>query len=112
MLWAHSTPSCASVWRFSLPLCSRLAPAARAGRQESPAPFRFARIAPAGHSSGQVIAEIEAYSFGDIEALVVGGWGDPAITPEDLVVILPFIQVCAMGGEPKRPGEPSGYAFI
>lgn len=83
----------------------------RAGTYGSPAPVRFARVALAGHSAGQEIAEIAAYSFGDIDALVVGGWGDPGPTVDDLFVLLPSVLVCATGGEPKRPGEPGGYAF-
>jgi pimeloyl-ACP methyl ester carboxylesterase len=83
----------------------------RTGSYESATPIQFARIALAGHSAGQVIAEIAAYSFGDIDALVVGGWGDPVSNAADVVVLLPTIEVCAMGGEPKRPGEPGGYAF-
>jgi pimeloyl-ACP methyl ester carboxylesterase len=83
----------------------------RDGSYLSPAPIGFSRIALAGHSAGQVIAEIAAYSFGDIDALVIGGWGDPFATLDDAVVLLPTIQTCATGGEPKRPGEPSGYAF-
>jgi pimeloyl-ACP methyl ester carboxylesterase len=74
-------------------------------------PIRFARVALAGHSAGQLIAEIAAYSFGDVDALVVGGWGDPGPTLEDSVVLIPTFETCLMGGEPKRAGEPSGYAF-
>jgi pimeloyl-ACP methyl ester carboxylesterase len=83
----------------------------RSGSYQAPGPIRFARVALAGHSAGQLIAEIEAYSFGDIDAFVVGGWGDPVATPADGVALLPTLLTCATGGEPKRPGEPSGYAF-
>jgi pimeloyl-ACP methyl ester carboxylesterase len=83
----------------------------RAGGYESPAPIRFARIALAGHSAGHIIAEIEAYSFKDIDALVVGGWGDLVSNATVAEISLRVIEVCATGGEPKRPGEPSGYAF-
>jgi len=83
----------------------------RAGTYEADAPIRFSRIALAGHSAGQVIAQIAAYSFGDIDALVVGGWGDPVAKAEDFVVLVPTVATCATGGEPKRPGQPAGYAF-
>ena len=83
----------------------------RSGLYQTPAPIRFGRIALAGHSNGQVIAQSEAYSFGDIDALVVGGWGDPVITPADFVSLLPTFQACATGGQPKRPGEPGGYTY-
>jgi pimeloyl-ACP methyl ester carboxylesterase len=83
----------------------------RSGSYEASAPIHFGRVALAGHSSAQQIAEIEAYSFGDIDALVIGGWGDPVGTPAVAVASLPVIEVCATGGEPKRPGEPGGYAY-
>jgi len=75
------------------------------------APIRFSRIALAGHSFGDLIAEVEAYSFGDIDALVVGGWGDPVVTARDVMILEPTIRKCLTGGEPKRPGEPGGYAY-
>ena len=83
----------------------------RAGSYGSPSPIRFARIALAGHSAGQEIAEIAAYSFGDIDALLVGGWGDTSFSVNDLQILLPTILKCVTGGEPKRPGEPGGYAY-
>lgn len=83
----------------------------RDGSYGSDSRIRFSRIALAGHSAGQVIAEIAAYSFGGIDALLVGGWGDPGPTLEDFIILLPTIQTCLMGGEPKRPGEPGGYAY-
>lgn len=83
----------------------------RSGGYQAATPIRFARIALAGHSNGQVIAQIAAYSFGDIDALVVGGWGDPVLTPADVGYLLPTFEKCMTGGEPKRPGGPGGYAF-
>lgn len=83
----------------------------RSGTYHATRPVRFAKVALAGHSNGQVIAQIEAYSFGDIDALAVGGWGDPAPSPDGAASLRPTILVCATGGEPKRPGEPAGYAY-
>jgi pimeloyl-ACP methyl ester carboxylesterase len=84
----------------------------RTGSYTASAPIRFGRVALAGHSNGQQVAQIEAYSFGDIDALVVGGWGDPGpANVSDLVVLAPTFEKCATGGEPKRPGEPGGYAY-
>ena len=100
-----------SCWGSQADIAHQVVRQLRAGSYESAAPIRFSRIALAGHSAGMEIAEIAAYSFGDIDALVVGGWGDPGPTADDLFVLLPTIQTCAMGGEPKRPGEPGSYAF-
>lgn len=45
-------------------------------RADGAAPVAFNRLALAGHSAGGEIAEVEAYSFGDIEALIVMSWAD------------------------------------
>ena len=85
----------------------------RNGTYEAPTPVRFGGVALAGHSAGQVIAQIAAYSFGGIDALLVGGWGDPVMTasPAGKLALVPPITVCVSGGEPKRSGGPGGYAF-
>jgi pimeloyl-ACP methyl ester carboxylesterase len=81
-------------------------------RQEQP----IQRIALAGHSGGGERAQIEAYSFRDIDALLVVGWADQesaASLPAGPLVTR-FETRCAGGGQPKYDDRPSpgGYAFI
>lgn len=73
----------------------------------------FQRVALAGHSLGGLIAQIEAYSFQDVDALVImdsalelgfSTWG--------ATQLIDPVRVCATGGEPKQPGGPPGYAYV
>src|SRR6266511_4086029 len=76
---------------------------------ESPA---FTRVVLAGHSISGLISQIEAYSYRDIDGLIVNGWTDQGQTQ---AVQAAFAQVavrCAVGGEPAEPGGPGGYVFF
>jgi pimeloyl-ACP methyl ester carboxylesterase len=80
-------------------------------------PRTFPRIALAGHSFGGLIAPIEAYSFNDIDALVVadsafdqGQVLSPALG-EALARPDGVLPVCLRLGDPKRPGGPAGYVY-
>ena len=69
---------------------------------------RFDRVVLAGHSLGGQIAQVEAYSFGDIAGLVVLGYSD-RVQSEVLKSSAAYAaQVCAGGGQTFR-GRP-GYA--
>jgi pimeloyl-ACP methyl ester carboxylesterase len=73
----------------------------------------FQRVALGGFSFGMLIAQVEAYSFRDIDALVVGGWTDQGPSSEVFVTESANAgAVCAQGGEPKRPGAASAYAYV
>jgi pimeloyl-ACP methyl ester carboxylesterase len=74
---------------------------------ESP---RFARVALAGHSVGALIANLEAISYNDIDALV-GISYTPQVTQQSFHSFYANRIVCEAGGEPARPGGPSGYAY-
>jgi pimeloyl-ACP methyl ester carboxylesterase len=69
----------------------------------------FSRVALATHSGNGPTAEIEAYSFDDIDALIVAGWVDHPLSGQLAVAAARFAATCATGGEPKRPGAASGY---
>jgi pimeloyl-ACP methyl ester carboxylesterase len=91
----------------------------RSGRYDtgSRQPVTFQRIALAGHSAGGISVEVEAYSFDDIDALVVADWTDNGVDPvENSFLYTDFEragQTCALGGEPKiKPEGPGGYAFV
>jgi pimeloyl-ACP methyl ester carboxylesterase len=74
------------------------------------APVRFARVALAGHSAGGAIAQVEAYSFADVDALLVLGYADQGVSDAALSAFGAAGVACATGGEAPEPGSPSGYA--
>jgi pimeloyl-ACP methyl ester carboxylesterase len=72
---------------------------------------RFKRIALAGHSAGGEIADIEAYSFKDVDALLVMSFSYSNL-PRAQIALGPTRDKCLAGGEPAEPGLPSGYAYF
>lgn len=77
-----------------------------------PAPVAFSRVALAGHSAGGAIAQIEAYSFADIDALIVMSYADQDSSQTAQSELVTTGQVCLTGGEPAEPGGPGGYAYF
>jgi pimeloyl-ACP methyl ester carboxylesterase len=75
------------------------------------APVRFKKVALAGHSIGAQIAMIEAYSFRDIDALVIASFSFQNL-PRAQVALGPTRDACLAGGEPAEPGAPTGYAYF
>ena len=75
-------------------------------------PARFARVALGAHSVGGVVAEVEAYSFRDVDALVLLAQADQDFTPEVLSVSFQAGLRCGTGGEPADPGGAPGYAYF
>jgi pimeloyl-ACP methyl ester carboxylesterase len=78
---------------------------------EGGSPRPFDKVALAGHSVGALIANVEAFSFKDVDALV-----DMSYTPQ---VRQPAFEqfyesrvACGGGGEPSSQGGPGGYAYI
>lgn len=62
----------------------------------------FKRVAIAGFSFGGQYVQAAAYSFPDIDALVVMGWADPFVPSEEGVQFTSGTQLaCFNGGEPK-----------
>jgi pimeloyl-ACP methyl ester carboxylesterase len=87
----------------------------RAGtyRSSLPTPPSFGRIMIGGQSAGAPIAEAEAYSFHDVDALLVMGWADP---PGEKVLLTASTGAspCATGGDHAnfdRSG-PLGYVYV
>ena len=81
-----------------------------AGPRDAP---RFEKVALAGHSGGFLIAEIEAYSFRDIDALVGASWVDHPANPVLAEAAARLGLTCAQGGEPKYDDGtgPGNYAY-
>jgi pimeloyl-ACP methyl ester carboxylesterase len=71
---------------------------------------RFKRVALAGHSAGAQIAMLEAYSFHDVDALVLMSFSYSNL-PRAQIALGPTRDTCQAGGEPAEPGLPSGYAY-
>ena len=71
---------------------------------------KFKRLALVGHSAGAEMADIEAYSFRDVGALVVASFSYSNL-PRAQLALGPARDTCLAGGEPAEPGLPSGYAF-
>jgi pimeloyl-ACP methyl ester carboxylesterase len=72
----------------------------------------FTRVALAGHSMGSIISQVEAYSFRDIDALVVTAYADQGQTPLLLSESAKTGAVCATGGQAAEGGGPGGYAYF
>lgn len=70
------------------------------------------KIVLAGHSIGGAIAQVEAYSYKDVDALAVLLWADNASTQDAQAKFFHAGRVCLGGGEAARPGGPGGYAYF
>jgi pimeloyl-ACP methyl ester carboxylesterase len=79
---------------------------------EGGAAVRFKKIALAGHSVGGLIANIEAYSFKDVNALVIMSISFAPKLPFAQIQFLGARNACLAGGQPSEPGGPPGYAYF
>ena len=64
---------------------------------------RFGRVALAGHSAGGAITEVEAYSFHDVEGVVVLSYADLRPSLRTLAALTQAVITCVGGGNP--PGH-------
>ena len=69
------------------------------------------RIALAGHSLGGSIAQVEAYSFKDVQALVVISYADLAPSPGAVLETTSWGLTCLTGGKKSEAGS-AGYAHF
>jgi pimeloyl-ACP methyl ester carboxylesterase len=76
-------------------------------------PVAFRKIALAGHSAGGFTVQAEAYSFHDIDELIVMSFADQGFSPLLLTTTGVTTLRCTLGGDPK-PGDPgtTGYAYF
>jgi pimeloyl-ACP methyl ester carboxylesterase len=81
-------------------------------RTEGLRPRAFERVVLAGHSGGGMSAQIEAYSFGDIDGLMLFSHADQGFSAYGISEGLRQGVTCALGGEPTEPGGPGGYAYF
>ena len=71
----------------------------------------FHRVAVAGHSLGGLIAEVEAATFHDVDALAVVNFSDALPSPTAALTFAQTTLTCLLGGMPAEAGGgPGGYA--
>lgn len=75
-------------------------------------PVAYRRVVLAGHDVGGQIAQVEAYSYKDVDGLIVVTWAEQGFTPFLQVKYAQASARCATGGEPSRPGGPGGYVYV
>lgn len=76
-------------------------------------PVQFDRVVVASHTSGALITQAEAYSYDDIDGLIVTSWADSGFTEYFWQNTAESSVVCAAGGEPSEgDAGPGGYAYI
>ena len=68
-------------------------------------PVAFRRLALAGHSGGGPVAQLAAYSFPGIDALVVMAWADQNFQPA-------LAEGMATGEGSRCSAQPDGYAYV
>lgn len=71
-------------------------------------PLKFDQVALVGHDTGGVVAEVEAYSYDDIDALVVWGWAEQGFSQWALDRVTERTAFCLRGGEPAETGDSLG----
>jgi pimeloyl-ACP methyl ester carboxylesterase len=77
------------------------------------APARsFQHVVVAGHSGGAMDSEIEAYSFGGIDGLIIFAHADGDPTLLGTTEAAQEGLVCLLLGQPSQPGGPGGYAYF
>lgn len=83
----------------------------RSGAYDSSVHPSFARVGLAGHSLGGAIAEVEAYSFDDVDGVAILSYSDLAITASGLLTTTGWGPTCLLGGKPTAKGA-KGYTFF
>src|SRR3954468_3489340 len=74
-------------------------------------PVKFKTVVLGAHDVGGAAAEVEAYSYDDINGLMVFTYQDQGFTPFVLGIAANAGARCAAGGEPAYPGGPGGYVY-
>ncbi|MFE7192755.1 alpha/beta hydrolase [Kitasatospora sp. NPDC057541] len=80
--------------------------------QEGRAAVPFDKVVLAGQSNGGQVSQIEAYSFQDVDGLVLMDWTDLGLTPQANARFFSSLQTCLRGGSAADgAGGPGGYAY-
>ena len=76
-------------------------------------PPAFPDVVLAGHSVGAIIAQTEAYSFGNIQGLILLSYSDTTVSAAAKKALAKATAVCAAGGH-RSDGQsgPTGYVYF
>ena len=83
----------------------------RAGTYRGALHPAFSRMALAGHSLGGSIAQVEAFSFADVDAVAILSYADVALSASAVLTAASWGPACLLGGEASAKGAP-GYAYF
>jgi pimeloyl-ACP methyl ester carboxylesterase len=72
----------------------------------------FSHVVLGGHSGGAQGSELEAYSFGGIDGLMIFAHADQGPTLRGVTEGLQEGVVCLLGGQQSEPGGPGQYAYF
>ncbi len=73
----------------------------------------FSTVVLAGHSVGGIIVQAEAYSFGDIDGLMVLSYSDTDVSPAAMMALQTAVAECEAGGGPvEGDSGPGGYVYF
>ena len=72
-------------------------------------PVHFSKVVLAGHDVGGAIAEIEAYSYQNVDGLILMDWADQGFSQARTLLALQAGTVCAQGGQPASDGNAGNY---
>jgi hypothetical protein len=71
----------------------------------------FLKVALAGHDTGGTIAEVEAYSYKDIDGLFISAFANTGFTPKITEFSFKAGAACLEGGQPSDQGVPNYHNF-
>src|SRR4029453_14486184 len=71
----------------------------------------FLKVALAGHDTGGTIAEVEAYSYKDIDGLFISAFANTGFTQKITEWSFKAGAVCLQGGQPSDRGAPHYHFF-
>ncbi|MFN2617787.1 MAG: alpha/beta fold hydrolase [Thermoleophilaceae bacterium] len=69
-------------------------------------PTSFQKVMLGGHDVGALIADIEIYSYHDVDGLIHLTWADQGFTQEAETNYADLLPICASGGQPAEQGPP------
>ena len=72
---------------------------------------KLSRVALAGHSLGGAIAQVEEYTFRDVDAVAMLSYADAALSLSAILTSTSWGPTCTLGGKPSAKASP-GYTFF